>query len=107
MAFIDINSSFIDHILRLIHGLQDGLLPAVFDLLLGILSIRLLVRGVTKIPSNKSNSAGRKPSCKPWIRRRMWSIKLEFSSSASLSVACGCSSSSPTSKPAKEADDEN
>jgi small-conductance mechanosensitive channel len=46
MAFIDLNTSFVDHILRLLGGLQSNLLPALFDLLVGIIVIRLLVRAI-------------------------------------------------------------
>ena len=41
-----LNSSFISHILMLLHGIQMNLLPALFDLLVGILSIRLIVRAL-------------------------------------------------------------
>src|SRR6185369_11144349 len=46
MPNFELNSSFIDHILKLGNGLQTNLLPALFDLLIGILTIRLLVRGL-------------------------------------------------------------
>ena len=34
MQFLTINSSFLAHILKLVHGLQMNLLPSLFDLLL-------------------------------------------------------------------------
>lgn len=46
MAIFELNSRFIDHILKIGTGLQDHLLSSLFDLLLGILVIRLIVRGV-------------------------------------------------------------
>ncbi len=49
MALLDINSNFIDHIVRILHGIQQHGLNALFDLLLGILVIRLLVRGIRLI----------------------------------------------------------
>jgi small-conductance mechanosensitive channel len=44
MALFDINSKFVDHILSIGGTLQDHLLPALFDLLIGMLIIRLIVR---------------------------------------------------------------
>ena len=49
MAVIDINSSFVAHILAILQGLQTHLLPALFDMLVGILVIRLLVRATRLI----------------------------------------------------------
>jgi small-conductance mechanosensitive channel len=49
MAVIDINSSFVEHIVRIGQGLQAHLLIAVFDLLVGLLIIRLLVRAMRLI----------------------------------------------------------
>ncbi len=46
MAILDLNSNFLDHILGLLKGLQMNLLPALFDLAIGILTIRLLVRAL-------------------------------------------------------------
>ncbi len=46
MPTIDLNSSFIDHIIKLTNGLQANLLPALFDLLVGILAVRLTVRAL-------------------------------------------------------------
>ena len=46
MQFLTINSSFLAHILKLVHGLQMNLLPSLFDLLIGILTIRIIVRGL-------------------------------------------------------------
>ena len=48
MAFIDINSGFVEHILSLGSGLQSHLLSIIFDLLIGILIIRLVVK-VTRL----------------------------------------------------------
>jgi len=42
----ELNSSFIDHVVKLTHGLQMNLLPALFDLLVGILTIRFTIRGL-------------------------------------------------------------
>ncbi len=46
MVPFDLNSSFINHILHIVQGLQVHLLPTLFDLLVGILTIRILVRVV-------------------------------------------------------------
>jgi small-conductance mechanosensitive channel len=46
MAILDLNSSFLDHIVKLTNGLQSNLLPALFDLLIGIVVIRFSIRGV-------------------------------------------------------------
>ncbi|GAC1370513.1 MAG: hypothetical protein NVSMB39_3360 [Candidatus Saccharimonadales bacterium] len=49
MSSFDINSNFISHILLIIKGIQEHGLVALFDLLLGILVIRILVRGIRLI----------------------------------------------------------
>jgi small-conductance mechanosensitive channel len=41
----DLNSKFVDHIVSIANGLQANLLPTLFNLLLGIIIIRILVRG--------------------------------------------------------------
>lgn len=46
MISLDLSSSFIEHILSLLHGIGKNLLPALFDLLIGIVVIRILVRFV-------------------------------------------------------------
>jgi moderate conductance mechanosensitive channel len=45
MAVFDINSDFIDHILEIVSALQTKLPTVLFDFLVGILLIRIAVRG--------------------------------------------------------------
>jgi len=46
MALFDLNTNFIDHIISIGHGLQAHLPVVLFDLLVGILVIRMLVRAL-------------------------------------------------------------
>jgi len=46
MALFDLNTNFIDHILNIGHGLQADLPAVLFDLLVGILVIRLSVHAL-------------------------------------------------------------
>ncbi len=49
MTPLALNSSFIDHILKLAQGLQTNLLPSLFDLLVGILIVRFSVKALRLI----------------------------------------------------------
>ncbi len=44
MISLDLSSNFINHILALLQGIGKNLLPSLFDLLIGIVAIRILVR---------------------------------------------------------------